>query len=652
MDFSPLIAATGIKRLGIAIVAACVAGAVALGIASLLISPDSARDAVATEIRAVTGLEPLLGGPIKVSFFPSGSVEFGAVAVGGKGQGDPAVTAERLVARLRTLPLLAGRIEISDITLERPLISVDIDGNGNSNWTPLLAALARSLGPGEGRASRGMSFSQINISNGTMVVRDALHDLTETLASLELSLSLPSAGKSFGAVGRFLWRSEVVDGSLSVGDFLAALSGDLSALKVRLAGAPMSIAFDGTTSSSPSLKIDGAMTVDAPSLREAMRWIGDKPLPGGGFGRFSLKAKTNVVGGNIALSGVNLDLDGNAAEGVLSYASTGRRTWQGTLAVDRLDLTPYVSTARLVSNTNSDWDRMPIILDGLTGFDLDLRLSAARVTIGNAKLGRTAVAANLRGGRLAVTIGESQAFNGVITGSLALANSEVGADFKAQMLFANVDLDSSLGDLLGVRRLEGKGQMAVAIEGSGRSVLALTRTLNGTATINAEQGALAGVNVEQLLRRLERRPLSGSGDFRSGRTPYDKLTVDLGISLGVVTVENVTFDGPTVHVGMAGTASIPTRELDLKGTAGLVGGPAEGGPGFELPFVIQGRWDDPIMLPDAQSLIRRSGATAPLLDALRDRKTRDAVRAAIEKLQGGVPRPSAEPAAVPSPGSQ
>ena len=45
---------------------------------------------------------------------------------------------------------------------------------------------------------------------------------------------------------------------------------------------------------------------------------------------------------------------------------------------------------------------MPIALDGLDGVDVDLRLSAARVTLATAKLGRTAVAANLRGGNLTV----------------------------------------------------------------------------------------------------------------------------------------------------------------------------------------------------------------------------------------------------------
>ena len=50
----------------------------------------------------------------------------------------------------------------------------------------------------------------------------------------------------------------------------------------------------------------------------------------------------------------------------------------------------------------------------------------------NAKLGRTAIAANLRGGKLIVTIGEAQAFGGVIKGSLALANSNAGVEVKSQ----------------------------------------------------------------------------------------------------------------------------------------------------------------------------------------------------------------------------
>ena len=174
-----------------------------------------------------------------------------------------------------------------------------------------------------------------------------------------------------------------------------------------------------------------------------------------------------------------------------------------------------------------------------------------------------------------------------------------------------------------------------------RSVLALTRTLNGTANLNGRDGSLVGWNVEQLLRRLERRPLSGTGDFRNGRTPFEKLTADFKITEGIATVESVILEGSKVRLGLAGSASIPARDFDLHGVASLAVASTDTAPAFELPFVVQGPWDDPILLPDTQALIQRSPAASPLLNAVRNRTTRDTVRSAIERLTGGAVSPPA-----------
>ena len=144
----------------------------------------------------------------------------------------------------------------------------------------------------------------------------------------------------------------------------------------------------------------------------------------------------------------------------------------------------------------------------------------------------------------------------------------------------------------------------MALDATGNSVLALTRTLNGTANLTGRQGSLVGWNVEQLLRRLERRPLSGTGDFRNGRTPFEKLTADLKITDGIATVENVNLEGSKVRLGLSGSASIPARDFDLHGVAALAATSATmRRQPFELPFVVQGPWDDPILLPDTQSLL-------------------------------------------------
>ena len=154
------------------------------------------------------------------------------------------------------------------------------------------------------------------------------------------------------------------------------------------------------------------------------------------------------------------------------------------------------------------------------------------MTVGTAKLGRTGIAANLRSGRLTVAIGEAQAFGGALKGALVLAKEGEDANIKSQLQFTDVDLEACLGELFGLKRLEGKGNLTFSLEATGDSVLALTRTLGGTATLTAKQGAITGFNVEQLLKRLEQRPLSIAGDFRRGRTPFERLDVALRIAGG------------------------------------------------------------------------------------------------------------------------
>jgi AsmA protein len=640
-------AAIGTKRLAIAAAALIAAAFVVLiGFAAFL-PAASVRDAVKAEIRAVTGLDPVLGDDVSLSLFPSGSIRFHNVRLANEAAGEPVVTADELIARLRYFPLLAGHIEIADVTLVRPIIKVAFSAAGESNWSGLISSLARALQP---HSDRTASFSEIGIQNGTVIVYDGGSDATERLEGVDFQVAWPSISRSFGANGHFSWHNEKVEASLTLSDFLAALTGERSGLKVRLASVPLTLAFDGAASDEPTLKIQGTLSVEASSLREALRWIGNDKLPFGGFGRFALRAQSDIGGRVAALSNVNVELDGNSAEGALTISADPHRLVQGTLAADALDLTPYVSGIRLQARNERNWNQLPITLDGFNDLSLDLRLSAANIKISSARLGRTAVAATMRDGKINITVGESQAFGGLAKGNLGLANAAGGVAVTSHMQFADVDLDNCLGQVFGLHRIEGRGTLTVNVDGTGDSVLAVTHALNGTASLNAGSGALTGINIEQLLRRLERRPLSGSGDFRSGRTPFDQLAISLKVNQGVVSIDDMRIVGPSVRLAVSGQASVPTRDLDLKGVATLVSSTTTDE--FVLPFVVQGPWDDPLMLPDAQSLIRRSGAAAPLLGAGRTYNAGDAVRSVIDQLMAAPPTsttaPSVSPAAAPA----
>lgn len=623
--------AQGMKRLGTPI--AAFLGLVLIGLVatSWLINRDALRQAIESQIRAVTGLDLVVDGAIDVSVFPGSYVSFHDVGLKGGASADPALRVDVLTANLRLLPLLLQRFEIADLMMLRPHIRVMRGADGESNWTPFIQTIARAMKPD---ADNQVSFSEIRIQDGVLTYDDAGNHASEKLEDIDLSLAWPSISRSFAATGQFDWRGERVDGSIGISDFIAALSGDRSGLKARLASAPLKLAFDGTAANRTSPMMEGTLTIDSPSLRNALQWIGEATPGSGGFGRFALKARANLVGASIALTNVNVELDGNVAEGVMTYSNNGRQTLQATLAADALDFTPYISTFRMLASGARDWNRQMFDLNALSATDLDMRLSAARVTIGPSKLGRTAFGANLRGGALALSVGEAQIFGGLARGSFAVTRADAVADVKAQFQFTDVDLQSCASELFGIGKLSGRGNLNVSLAASGSSPFGLMQSLDGTAVLTGHDGAISGFNVEQLLKRLERRPLSGGGNFRSGTTPYDSLTVSLKFSDGIATAEDVRIEGPASRVTLTGTASVPTREYDLKGVASLTSASGTAS-AFDLPFVVQGPWDDPLIFPDPESLIRRAPAAAPLLDAVKDRKTRDAVRSAIERFTGG-----------------
>src|SRR5437667_353064 len=521
--------AQGMKRLGMPIAALLGGALIGLITPSWFLDRDVLRDAVEAQIRAVTGLDLVVKGNIDVSVFPGSYVSFHDVGLKGGATTDPALQVDVLTANLRLLPLLLRRFEIADVMMLRPHIHVVRDSHGESNWTPFVETIARTMKPG---AENQVSFSEIRIQDGVLKYEDATNHVTEQLGDIDLSLAWPSISRSFAATGQFDWRGERVDGSISAGDFVAMLSGERSGLKARLVSAPLKLAFDGSVANRTSLMMEGTVTVDSLSLRNALRWMG-QPVPGsGGFGRFALKARANVVGASVALTNVNV------------------------------------------------------------------------------KLGRTAFGANLRGGALALSIGEAQMYGGIAKGSFGIARSDAIADVKAQFQFTDVDLQACASELFGITKLSGRGNLGVSLMASGSSPFGLASSLDGTATMIGHDGAIAGFNVEQLLKRLERRPLSGGGNLRSGSTPYDNLNVSVRFNDGIATVEDVRVDGPTTRLTLTGTASVPSREYDLNGVASLTPAANGGDKGFELPFVVQGPWDDPLVFPDPESLIRRSPGAA------------------------------------------
>src|SRR5439155_6074520 len=208
----------GMKRLGIPVAALFGVVVLALIGTSWFLNRDALRQAVEAQIREVTGLDLIVTGAIDVSVFPGSYVSFHNVGLKGGGTADPALAVDVLTANLRLLPLLLRRYEIADVMMLRPHIHVTRDAHGDSNWTPFIQTIARTMKPG---ADNQVSFSEIRIQDGILSYEDAGNHASEKLDDIDLSLAWPSISRSFAVTGQFDWRGQRVDGAISVSDFAA-----------------------------------------------------------------------------------------------------------------------------------------------------------------------------------------------------------------------------------------------------------------------------------------------------------------------------------------------------------------------------------------------------------------------------------------------
>jgi AsmA protein len=616
----------------IALAAGAILGVLALGLAlvPLLIPADKVRETATAELTSRLGMPVKIRGGVTLSVFPQFSVRLDDVRFGEESEtGVPPVKAESILGSLRLLPLLAGRVVISDYTIQRPDILVHVAADGRSNWDRPFARLRAAA------TERQAGLTDFRISEGRATIIDAMTQSRTEVSDIDFAVSWPGGERQANVSGRLTLKGEPLEINAVLARPQALFVAEPTGLKMRFASAPVRGGFEGTLTNGDTVTASGALTVEGPSLRSLLRWLGQNPGIGPSLGGFALKGQVEVLPNALAFGKVNAELDGNTAEGALSVSFAGNRPLvRGTLDAGRVVATPYFRDLHLTPEPGRGWSRRPIDLSAIAAIDIDLRVSARELVIGQAEFGRSAALITARNGRLSATLGEALAYGGTLSGNLAVAPAGEDMDLRATLSVQRAQLGQGLGEWFGFRRLDGTANLQLAIEARGDTMAALARTAAGQVTLTAVEGSLKGFNAEAILRRLERRPLAAAGqDARSGRTPYDRISATIRLVGGVAVTTDMVLDGQVVTVRMEGSSQLPTRELDMRGVATLKrtasASPRPGEGNFELPFVVQGSWDDPFVLPDPQILIRRSGAAAPLRDTTRDR---DALKAVLDAI--------------------
>lgn len=188
------------------------------------------------------------------------------------------------------------------------------------------------------------------------------------------------------------------------------------------------------------------------------------------------------------------------------------------------------------------------------------------------------VTATLRsgGGRIELTRLNAAVFRGSLDASAVLA-AQGRHTLRAQM--NGVDAGMALRRLAGRDVLEGRGNLSLNASASGNTVSAIERSLDGTAALSLRDGALKGIDLADVLRRVRSAiaVARGSGDAieqpasAGESTAFSSLDASFVIRDGVARSDDLDLRSPLLRVGGAGHVDLPHKSLDCLARVSVVG---------------------------------------------------------------------------------
>ncbi|MEJ8571100.1 AsmA family protein [Microbaculum marinum] len=612
------------------------------------VSPDDVRSAVTGRLQALTGYVVDIRGRTSISLLPTPAFEIrnvvlrpppgilegeaaSAPSAGGQAADEepPDVAViDVLRGSVDVLPLLLGRLEVSDFTLVRPRLTLTEDRRGRPNWT---MSRQGEVGANVGERADGapaiadVRIGSFRIEDGAITYVDRRGGAREEISAINANVDWPRLAARLEASGSLVWNGEVAGLAVEADKPLDFLRRGTTRARLRLQSGVVTASFDGNAHYISDPQLEGRILLSAPSARAVLRWIGSDIGSGPGLGRLDLSGSLNFLPGSIALTDMVLDLDDNEAEGGINIGFGERATaFQGTLAFEALDLGKYRAAPPgddAAASRPAAFLTKPVDLSALETFAVDLRISAASVAFGDLMLGRTAGTITVRNGTLDIGVGEAMLYGGTAQGTVTARPSPQGARVKSTLKFDKTDIGPLLEALSGGDPIDGDMTARINLSGNGSTVGEIVADLSGDARVSIADGAFEGIDVVALLEMLKAGQVEG-WPSTAAETRFRQMNASFVVTGGSAATDDFNMKGPNIDVAADGEIRLISASVAGHGTADLMPAPGRNDTGdidqLSVPFVIEGPIARPRIYPDPVWLLNRASASAEEIERARD----------------------------------
>lgn len=599
---------------------------------ALFFLPGEKIAAIAADrISAMTGRKVTLSGKTKISFYPVLGISTGAVTIANADWSDsgPMLTAKSLKVGVDATVLFGGEIKITGLEVIEPQVLLELGKDGQVNWELGVEGVSTVTSTVEDQpatsSALALTLDRALIKGATVRYVDHGTGNEIVLKDSDFDLRWPAyqGNATFTAVLRPTGSEINITGQLdNVGNFIA---GGVSDMQANITAPGGSMSFIGRGGVQPQLT--GHISADLKDTAKFMSALGLSAveIPKGLGQAVGMQANLTVTPDlRVSLRDVTLQLDQNKLTGAADIILGGDRPKvNAQLRAGALDLSAVASgngEDGSGSAASVGWSKTPIDASALSLADGEVALIADSLDLGTFNFGKTRILASNDRSRAVFDLRELSGYGGVTTGQF-VANNRNGLSVGGDIKVSGIDMQAFLTDAAGISRFSATGNAAFNFLGTGQSVDAIMKSLNGSASVKTGRGHISGFDLDKLMR---------SGNGTGGTTVFDSMSATFNIKDGNMYNNDLLMLLPLARATGEGRIGLGVQDINYTFTPVLLEG--SNFRGLAIPVRIKGPWANPSIRPDMAKAIEMN-----LKEEKRKLKARakDEITGIIQQQLGG-----------------
>jgi len=293
--------------------------------------------------------------------------------------------------------------------------------------------------------------------------------------------------------------------------------------------------------------------------------------------------------------------------------------------VDKLDVDRYTGAKKPEGQAAQAGKKPEQTLDfsALKALQAKGSIRVGTLKVANLKAQNVRLDVKAGGGRLEVNPLTASLYQGTLNGSLSLVAAATPQITVKQNL-AGISIGPLLRDAIDKDMLEGKGRVTLDVSGEGKTLSAIKKALNGSASLDLTDGALKGINIAATIRNARARLGSLKGETTQAsnvaeKTDFTELKTSFAIKNGIARNSDLSLKSPLLRMAGEGDINIGADRVDYLAKATLVATAAgQGGKdrseldGITIPVHISGPYASLSYRLDFNALMR--GAAQQKID--------------------------------------